>query len=157
MAGNGKPTYTDRLKGIIDIVLMIQLSLRRAKTFADWVWHLSYIGQLCTFFASLSSTLYYPTSSLGGRVSVPLDGNENTRLTSLSQQYYYECEADTQSGKTAWIGIKPSEQNERQWVVSFNFQYQIHVYLVVAWLVVVEFIVFDTFILIFDYVMQFFT
>ena len=72
------------------------------------------------------------TSCLGGRVSVPLDGNENTRLTSLSQQYYYECEADTQSGKTAWIGIKPSEQNERQWVVSFNFQYQIHVYLVAA-------------------------
>ena len=39
---------------------------------------------------------------------MPLDSSENSIVTRLAENYYKTCEAEAQSGKTAWIGITPN-------------------------------------------------
>ena len=36
-----------------------------------------------------------------------MDASENQLFTQIAEQYYETCQAEEQSGKTAWIGIKP--------------------------------------------------
>ena len=45
----------------------------------------------------------------GGKVAVPMDSSENKQFTAIAEQYYVTCEAEEQSGKTAWLGIQPDE------------------------------------------------
>ena len=48
----------------------------------------------------------------GGKVAVPMDSSENKQFTSIAEEYYKTCEAEEQSGKTAWIGIAPDESTK---------------------------------------------
>ena len=38
-----------------------------------------------------------------------MDSSENKQFTAIAEQYYVTCEAEEQSGKTAWLGIQPDE------------------------------------------------
>ena len=59
---------------------------------------------------------------LGGKVAVPMDSSENKQFTSIAEEYYKTCEAEEQSGKTAWIGIAPDEDTKPvRWRVSHFF------------------------------------
>ena len=53
---------------------------------------------------------------MGGRVATPSDREENDLIQDIGNRYYDTCEANEQSGKTLWIGIKRNEDFE--WVVS---------------------------------------
>ena len=58
----------------------------------------------------------------GGKVAVPMDSSENKQFTSIAEEYYKTCEAEEQSGKTAWIGIAPDEDTKPvRWRVSHFF------------------------------------
>jgi hypothetical protein len=47
-----------------------------------------------------------------------LSKTENELITQLGEQFYATCEADLQSGKTAWIGIVRDEGGK--WAVRFS-------------------------------------
>ena len=56
---------------------------------------------------------------IGGKVAVPMDSSENKLFTGIAEEYYVTCEAEEQSGKTAWIGIQPDETTKPvRWRVS---------------------------------------
>ena len=62
---------------------------------------------LCTHYAIIA---YYLS-----KVSIPIDGSENKLLTRLAEEYYIACDAEAQSGKTAWIGIEPDPTHKGRW------------------------------------------
>ena len=63
---------------------------------------------------------------IGGKVAVPMDSSENKQFTSIAEEYYKTCEAEEQSGKTAWIGIAPDEDTKPvRWRVSHFFVFRV--------------------------------
>ena len=49
-----------------------------------------------------------------------MDSSENKQFTSIAEEYYKTCEAEEQSGKTAWIGIAPDDNTKPvRWRVSY--------------------------------------
>ena len=64
--------------------------------------------------------------SKGGKVAVPMDSSENKQFTSIAEEYYKTCEAEEQSGKTAWIGIAPDDDTKPvRWRVSHFFVFEV--------------------------------
>ena len=48
-----------------------------------------------------------------------MDSSENQLFTKIAAEYYVTCEAEEQSGKTAWIGIEPDATvKPTRWKVS---------------------------------------
>ena len=48
-----------------------------------------------------------------------MDSSENKIFTQIAEEYYVTCEAEEQSGKTAWLGIMPDESTKPvRWRVS---------------------------------------
>ena len=53
-----------------------------------------------------------------------MDSSENQIFTKTAEEYYETCEADEQSGKTAWIGIEPDASTRPvRWKVSKHATY----------------------------------
>ena len=66
-----------------------------------------------------------PVLFQGGKVAVPMDASENKLLTRIAEEYYITCDAQAQSGKTAWIGIQPDPTVKGRWQVSYFILYAI--------------------------------
>ena len=50
-----------------------------------------------------------------------MDSSENKIFTQIAEEYYVTCEAEEQSGKTAWLGIMPDESTKPvRWRVSMR-------------------------------------
>ena len=49
-------------------------------------------------------------------MSVPQNASENVLLTALATKHYDVCDAESQSGKTIWLGIE-KEKDDGQWKV----------------------------------------
>ena len=45
-------------------------------------------------------------------MGIPIDESENDRITLIGEQFYDQCEAKSQSGKTLWIGIERDQDGD---------------------------------------------
>ena len=45
-------------------------------------------------------------------MSIPLEESENDLITQIGDEFYTQCEAKSQSGKTLWIGIERDKDGD---------------------------------------------
>ena len=71
---------------------------------------------LCNFgqYNCLSRIVYFCRT--GGKISVPQNSTENASVADLASKYFDACDANSQSGKTVWIGI--DKQQDGKWKVT---------------------------------------